>query len=255
MQISAFMLAFNKRKRKEVKLPLFGKRNDRAFGSIILDTHHPILISFHYETIYNLPLGSRIIRTTLEKSLIDCDWGSPDLPAFERWLLIAKLTFSSTSFSILLSSCIFLFTIQSNHSIRSSDKFLSYLWANNGRTRFFFHIILSNYVPFRVTLEQILQNVTLSTCSLSNLHEKLFCYETSYGLRLIKLFFLDRRGKFKFLEIKLLLLQFKHNLQLKLLHFESKIVHVNTFTATLKSHVSPRTSREYFYYSKHTMAN
>ena len=127
LQISAFMLAFNKRKRKEVKLPLFGKRNDRAFGSIILDTHHPILISFHYETIYNLPLGSRIIRTTLEKSLIDCDWGSPDLPAFERWLLIAKLTFSSTSFSILLSSCIFLFTIQSNHSIRSSEKFLSYL--------------------------------------------------------------------------------------------------------------------------------
>lgn len=164
MQIRAFTLVFNKRKRKEVKLPLFGKRNDRAFGSIILDTHHPILISFHYETIYNLPLGSRIIRTTLEKSLIGCGWGSPDLPAFERWLLIAKLTFPSTSFSIFLPSYIFLFTIQSNRS----TMFLSFIvfrpitYHSAWHSSKFYK--MSHFLPV--------------LCRISA--RELFCYETSY---------------------------------------------------------------------------
>ena len=60
------------------------KERDRGFSSIIMDTHHPTLISFHRETIYNVPSGTRIIRTTLEKSLIDSGWGSRDLPVFER---------------------------------------------------------------------------------------------------------------------------------------------------------------------------
>lgn len=95
LQTNAFAVVFNKRRergeKKEgkliipgQKLPSFGKRNNRGFGSIIVDTHHPTLISFHRETIYNVPLGTRITRTTLEKSLIGSDWGSRDLPVFER---------------------------------------------------------------------------------------------------------------------------------------------------------------------------
>ncbi|KOX79455.1 hypothetical protein WN51_02720 [Melipona quadrifasciata] len=68
------------------------KERDRGFSSIIMDTHHPTLISFHRETIYNVPSGTRIIRTTLEKSLIGSGWGSRDLPGKHN----GKLTVSSS---------------------------------------------------------------------------------------------------------------------------------------------------------------
>ena len=43
------------------------KERDRGFSSIIMDTHHPTLISFHRETIYNVTLRDEDYKNGLRK--------------------------------------------------------------------------------------------------------------------------------------------------------------------------------------------